>query len=105
MFNNGIMQALQSRLDELNNSLRKIVSATAVHSFWNGRICRGSGGSLRGSVIRVIGLDSAGISFCVIDPTPSNTMKEGEYHFISFDTANIHLSTLDEDEKQTYLEI
>jgi hypothetical protein len=103
MFNNSIMQALQGRLDELNNSLRKIVSAASVHSYWSGRICRGDGGPLNGAVIRVVGLDSAGISFCVINPASNNDMKPGEYHFISFDSTKIHLSALGEGERETYL--
>lgn len=101
MFNNGILQTLQNHLDELNNSLRKIVSAASVHSYWNGRICRETG-TLRGSIVRVIGLDSAGISFCVLDPGEDEDVKKGECIFISFDSNGIWLSALSNAEKTKY---
>ncbi len=104
MFNiNPVTELIKNQISNLNNNLSQIATRLSPHHFWVGKLCRTH--PKPGSddiIVRIIGLDSAGISYRVVDPLDNENYSEGECHFIGFAKTGIHLETLSADEEETY---
>ena len=103
MFNvNPVTELIKNQIMNLNQNLSQIANRLGPHSFWVGKLCRAS--APKEMVVRVIGLDSAGITFRVVDPGENKELAVGSCHFIGFDKPSILLRTLSKDEEDKYQE-
>ena len=104
MFNvNPITELIKSQIMNINQNLSQIASRLNPHSFWVGKLCRTS---TDGMVIRVLGLDTAGMTYKVIDPCNNHSVERGSCHFIGFGSGAMghDLSTLTNKEEKKYKE-
>jgi hypothetical protein len=102
MFNiNPVTELITSQINNLSNSLSQIATRLSPHHFWVGKLCRTAPRAGKEEIIvRIIGLDSAGITYRVVNPLSNSSYAEGECHFIGFGKPQVCLQTLSEDDEE-----
>tara|TARA_B100001250_G_scaffold409845_1_gene435022 strand:+ start:7611 stop:7928 length:318 start_codon:yes stop_codon:yes gene_type:complete len=104
MFNiNPVTELIKNQISNLNNNLSQIATRLSPHHFWVGKLCRtypkSDGDDI---IVRIIGLDSAGMSYRVVDPLDNELYEKDECHFIGFAKPGVRLETLSSDEEENY---
>ena len=83
MIGTSIVDRVMTQLHELNYILRTVSSGIQTHAFWKNKICQNISQD-NSFTIKVMGLDTAGITFQAEEDCLSLGFKQGETYFVGF---------------------